>query len=51
MYHVTTGCFYALPISGNKFEVAWGTGLEDSSETKKYELRYKVNDAVAIHND
>ena len=51
MYHVTKNCFYALPISGNKFEIAWGVGLDDSSDTKKYKISYTVEDAVTVYND
>ena len=39
MYHVTTGCFYALDINSRQFEVAWGTGMENKMGRKKYFLR------------
>ena len=51
-YHVDKGCFYALDIDGgNKFEVAWGVGMDNTSGTREYELRYTVKDAILIHND
>ena len=51
MYHVTENCYYALPVSGNKFEIAWGVGLDNSSATRKYEISYTVKDVVAEYND
>lgn len=51
MYHVTKDYYYALPISGDKFEIAWGVGLDDSSATKKYQISYTVEDAVHVYND
>ena len=37
-YHVTTGYYYALPISKTQFEIAWGTGMEHRSGYKKYQI-------------
>lgn len=51
MYHVTEDCYYGLPISSNKFEIAWGVGLDDSSDTRKYEISYTVEDAIAVYQD
>ena len=51
MYHVTTGCFYALDISGNKFEIAWGTGMEEKMGNKKYQITYTVTDVATQYND
>ncbi len=51
MYSVTKDCFYALNIEDNKFEIAWGIGMDDSSGTEKYQIRYKVYDAIAVYND
>lgn len=51
MYHVTKDCYYALDVSGNKFEIAWGVGLDDSSATKEYRIEYIVEDAVGKYND
>jgi hypothetical protein len=51
MYHVTTGCFYALPIGYNMFEIAWGTGLEASIRNKTYQIRYTLTDVVSSYND
>ena len=51
MYHVTKNCFYAMDISNYKYEIAWGVGMDDSYGTREYEIRYTVNDAIALHND
>lgn len=51
MYHVTKDCYYGLPISGGKFEIAWGVGLDNSSANRKYAISYKIEDAVTVYND
>lgn len=51
MYHVTTGCYYALPVEMDKFEIAWGVGLDDSSANKRYQISYTINDAVKSYQD
>jgi uncharacterized membrane protein len=51
MYHVTKDCFYALNINDDTFEIAWGVGLDNSSETKQYRIEYTVEDAIGIYND
>lgn len=49
MYHVTKGCYYALPISKSKFEVAWGVQVDD--DVRNYEITYTVKDAVKRYAD
>ena len=51
MYHVTENCYYALNNSKGMFEIAWGVGLENDSDTRTYEISYKVEDAIAKYND
>lgn len=51
MYHVTTGCYYALEINRREFEVAWGTGMENKSGHKKYQLTYTITDAISDYKD
>lgn len=51
MYHVTKNCYYALENSKGSFEIAWGVGLDDDTQTRSYEIKYKVIDAVAKYND
>ena len=49
-YHVPVGEYYFLNM-GSNYEVAWGTGYENSSGTATYKISYHVNDAVALYND
>lgn len=49
-YHVPVGEYYFLNM-GSNYEVAWGTGYENSSGTENYKISYHVNDAVALYND
>ena len=51
MYHVTKDCYYALENSKGEFEIAWGVGLDNSSDRRKYQISYTVQDAIAKYND
>ena len=51
MYHVTNNSYYGLDTNNNEFEIAWGVGLENSSDTRQYKIEYKVEDAIALHGD
>ena len=51
MYHVTKDCYYALNNSKGMFEIAWGVGLDNSSDTRKYQISYTVKDAITKYND
>ena len=51
MYHVTMDCYYGLKIDYDTFEIAWGVGLDNSSDTRKYQISYTVQDAVTVYND
>lgn len=50
-YHVNTGCYYALPISSSKYEIAWNVGLDNTKETRTYKIYYTIKDAIKIYND
>ena len=50
-YHVDDGCFYALDIDENNFEIAWHVGLDDSSGIRTYKMYYTVENAVKIYDD
>ena len=50
MYHVTKNCYYGLPISGNKFEIAWGVSV-NGNESRAYQIKYKVVGAVKTYTD
>lgn len=51
MYHVTKDCYYGLMNSKGKFEIAWGVGLDNSYDTRRYQISYKVIDAIAKYDD
>lgn len=51
MYHVTTNCYYALEINRREFEVAWGTGMENKTGYKKYQLTYTVTNVITDYKD
>lgn len=51
MYHVTKDCYYGLTNSTGMFEIAWGVGLDNDSDTRTYQISYTVQDAIAKYND
>ena len=51
MYHVTKDCYYALEVQKNKFEIAWGIGMDDKTGKKKYQVSYVVQDVVTDYKD
>ena len=51
MYHVTEDCYYGLEINERKYEIAWGVGLDNGSDTRKYQISYTVNDVVTDYTD
>ena len=50
-YHVQKGYYYGTKNEEGDFEIGWGVGLDNSSATKKYEISYKVQDAITKYND
>lgn len=50
MYHVTKNCFYALNISSNEFEIAWGVSV-DGYARRTFEMNYTIIDAVKNYED
>lgn len=51
MYHVTKNCYYGMKNDNGNFEIAWGVGLDDSSDTRTYKISYTVYDAVKKYSD
>lgn len=49
MYHVTKDCYYALPISEDTFEVAWG--VQVNNDVKEYRITYTVKDVIKLYDD
>ena len=50
-YHVKEGCYYGEKNPDGNFEIGWYVGLENDYDTRKYQISYKVIDAVNIHKD
>ena len=51
MYHVTKDCYYGLINDNGDFEIAWGVGLDEESDTRTYEISYTVEGAVGRYSD
>ena len=49
-YHVEKGYYYSLINSKSLYEIAWGVSI-DSSETKRYEINYTVNNIIHKYTD
>lgn len=50
-YHLEENTYYGGLNEDGKYEIAFGVGLEDESDNRKYKLEYKVNDAIAKYSD
>ena len=50
-YHVDKDCFYALEISSDTFEIAWGVNEDDSYARRNFEISYTILDAVKSYDD
>lgn len=50
-YHVEKNCYYGTENEDGDFEIGWGVGLDNSRATRKYEISYTVEDAIAKYND
>ncbi len=42
VYHAPKDMYYGDINSDGKFEIGWGVGLENSSDTRTYEIEYKI---------
>ena len=50
-YHVAKNHYYGTKNENGDFEIGWGVGLDNSSGTRKYQISYKVIDAITKYND
>lgn len=50
-YHVNKGNYYGTKNKNGDFEIGWGVGLDNSDDTRKYKIEYKVENAVTKYND
>lgn len=51
VYHADKGSYYGTKNKEGDFEIGWGVGLDDSSDTRTYQISYRVNDAICKYND
>lgn len=50
-YHITKDYYFGGINSDGDYEIAWGVGLDNSSDTKTYMISYTVVDAISKYND
>lgn len=50
-YHLKKDYYFGGLNNDGLFEIAWGVGLEDKRATRKYEISYTVEDAIAKYSD
>lgn len=50
-YHMKKNYYYGGLNKDNNYEVCWGVGLDNSSDTRRYKISYIVQDAVTKYND
>lgn len=51
LWHLDKDSYYGLKNDNGDFEIAWGVGLDNGKETRKYKISYKVNDVISKYND
>lgn len=51
MEHVTKDCYFGGMNHDGQFEIAWGVGLDNSRDTRKYKISYTVQDAISKNPD
>lgn len=51
LWHLDKDSYYGLKNDNGDFEIAWGVGLDNGKETRKYKISYKVNDMISKYND
>ncbi len=50
-YHVAVNRYYGTQNQHGDFEIGWGVGLDNNSDTRKYKIEYKVQNAITKYND
>lgn len=51
LWHLDKNSYYGLKNKNGDFEIAWGVGLDNGKEKRKYKISYKVNDVISKYND
>ena len=50
-YHVDNQKYYGTENQNGDFEIGWGVGLDNDSDTREYKIEYKVENAITKYND
>ena len=50
-YHIAKNYYFGGKNNEGDFEIAWGVGLDNSSDSRTYKISYTVIDAVTKYND
>ena len=50
-YHVSRNHYYGTENEKGNFEIGWGVGLDNRSDTRQYRIEYTVEDAITKYND
>ena len=50
-YHMQKDYYYGGLNNSSEYEICWGVGLENSSDTREYLISYRVLDAIAKYDD
>ncbi len=50
-YHVTKNHYYGALNKERNFEIGWGVGLDNSTATREYKIKYTVKDAITKYED
>lgn len=50
-YHMQKDYYYGGLNNSGEYEICWGVGLENSSDTREYLISYRVLDAIAKYDD
>lgn len=50
-FHVDKDSYYALINESGQYEIAWGVGLDDSYDTRKYKITYAIENVVKKYSD
>lgn len=50
-YHLPKNYYFGGINQDNEYEVAWGVGLDNSSDTRMYQISYTVKDVIKKYGD
>ena len=50
-YHMQKNYYYGGLNNDENYEICWGVGLDNSSDTRNYKISYKVEDVITKYDD